>query len=339
MNLFVFMFLSCTALLIGLIHIIAKPKKPIEYLQLSGDSHLAKQPPFLLALGIPLVLFLSFGSVVWQGYNFEPSAAAYEKFLELSQLPIMLFALAIPATVIVARAHATEQSALNIKTDIEKSKLEFISKLIENTEDILYEKDINTDEKTLSNDSKKWVMCANNLINIMYQYRQLELKTPKALCFSLIESLRTEFYYQLSYKHRGASLPPHFFCGLEDWEEVYENEECIVETIALGKGKQRLTWGGYTNSKENLSRLAPTFTDKLIDKKGIFVIYEFIMAPKIDSIFEHSRAASSLREFKMSYYKVDADYEGRIEEGAIKFLKAQKNFKNDIEQLCINSVS
>lgn len=319
--------------MIVLINIIAKPKGFKEHLQLSGNAHLAKQPPFMLALGLPLILFLSFGNVVWQGYSFELSAVAYQKFIEVSQLPIMLFALAIPATVIVARAHATEQSALNIKADIEKSKLEFISKLIESSRSSLYEKDVNTEEKTISNDFKKWVMCANNLINIMYQYRKLELETPRALCYSMIEALRVELFYQLSYQHRGASLFPHFFSGLNDWEKLYNEKACILETIAKGMGKQVLAWSGQLDSKENLSRLAPTFTDKRVNRRAIDAIYEFTISKNIDSIYEGNKNATSLRQFESSYYNSKADYEGTLEEGAMKFIKANILFKDEIECL------
>lgn len=90
-----------------------------ETFKVDPNRWLLSQPLFWCSLAIPFLLFISFGSVVWLEYEPQLNADGYKTFLEISKLPLWLFAIAAPTSVIVARAHATEQTAKQIN-ELEK---------------------------------------------------------------------------------------------------------------------------------------------------------------------------------------------------------------------------
>lgn len=89
--------------------------------KISPDEWLLSQTLFWCSLSIPFLLFLSFGSISWKEYDLEISQKNFDTFLEISKLPLWLLAIAAPFSVIIARAHGTEQTATQIKELIKKN--------------------------------------------------------------------------------------------------------------------------------------------------------------------------------------------------------------------------
>lgn len=82
---------------------------------LDPDHGLAKQMLFWLMILTPVSYFLLFGWPVWREYNLLLGEAGYAKFLEISKIPLGLLGLSIPLTALVAKLHATSQTAKQIE--------------------------------------------------------------------------------------------------------------------------------------------------------------------------------------------------------------------------------
>lgn len=87
---------------------------------LNPDYGLAKQLLFWMAVLIPVIYFVEFGSIAWTDYKPSLDKEGFDKFLEISKLPILLLSLSIPLTALVAKLHSTAQTA----RQIEKNKHE-----------------------------------------------------------------------------------------------------------------------------------------------------------------------------------------------------------------------
>ena len=86
------------------------------------NKWLLSQPLFWCSLGIPLCMFLSFGSLVWIEYKLVMTKEGFDTFLNISKLPLWLLAIAAPFSVVIARAHSTAQTAKQISELIHKNK-------------------------------------------------------------------------------------------------------------------------------------------------------------------------------------------------------------------------
>jgi hypothetical protein len=89
--------------------------------KISPNEWLLSQSLFWCSLLIPFLLFISFGLVSWCEYNLDMSRKGLDTFIEISKLPLWLLAMAAPFSVIIARAHGTEQTATQIKELIKKN--------------------------------------------------------------------------------------------------------------------------------------------------------------------------------------------------------------------------
>lgn len=84
---------------------------------------LTHQWPFRFAIGIPLALFVGTGITVWcPDYTIGFSKESYSTFLKISQFPLYLLSISIPAVAIVAHIHRTIQTAKQIQLTIDKNK-------------------------------------------------------------------------------------------------------------------------------------------------------------------------------------------------------------------------
>ncbi|PHI29255.1 hypothetical protein [Budvicia aquatica] len=86
-----------------------------------NDEDLSQQGPFKLAIIIPILLFFITGVPVWCDYTIGFSKASYVTFLEISQFPLYLLSISIPAVAIVAHIHRTIQTAKQIQLTIDKN--------------------------------------------------------------------------------------------------------------------------------------------------------------------------------------------------------------------------
>lgn len=96
----------------------------INYLSLN-EKNLTKQPLFWLSIVIPCLGFIILGAKVWMDYDFGLNKAAYDKFLDVSKLPLLFLSLSVPLVAIVAHIHRTVQT---------EKQIEHTQKQIENSQ-------------------------------------------------------------------------------------------------------------------------------------------------------------------------------------------------------------
>lgn len=96
----------------------------IELFSLKPNESLFRQPAFWLSVLIPFGYFIAFGVVSWEGYVIDVSRNGLANFLSISTLPLGMLSIAIPATVIVASFHSTEQTAAQILITQHKNNME-----------------------------------------------------------------------------------------------------------------------------------------------------------------------------------------------------------------------
>lgn len=89
--------------------------------KISPNEWLLSQSLFWCSLLIPFLLFTSFGIISWREHDLNLSTTGFNTFLDISKLPLWLLAIAAPFSVIIARAHGTEQTATQIKELIKKN--------------------------------------------------------------------------------------------------------------------------------------------------------------------------------------------------------------------------
>lgn len=99
-------------------------EKSLKYLKLNPEHGLIRQPMFWLSIILPVILFLLFGIPVWFKYSLCFTVSCYKQFLEVSQLPIYMLALAVPLSILVSRAHATEQTASQIMELMKNNRID-----------------------------------------------------------------------------------------------------------------------------------------------------------------------------------------------------------------------
>lgn len=105
-----------------------KPLKWNEVFSIKEKESLLSQPLFWCSLSIPFFMFLNFGYFVWSDYLLSMTKDGFNTFIEISKLPLWLLAIAAPASVIIARAHGTAQTAKQIKELDRKNNLEHFYK-------------------------------------------------------------------------------------------------------------------------------------------------------------------------------------------------------------------
>ncbi|EKS8512293.1 hypothetical protein QC520_003888 [Salmonella enterica subsp. enterica serovar Uganda] len=87
-----------------------------------NEGNLLRQPLFIASILIPLHTFIIYGLWIWKDYNLDFTAAGFNHFLEISKLPLLLLASAVPLAAIVNNIHRTIQVEKQI---IETSRKNF----------------------------------------------------------------------------------------------------------------------------------------------------------------------------------------------------------------------
>ncbi|WP_431138591.1 hypothetical protein [Enterobacter mori] len=75
---------------------------------------LYKQGLFILSIALPLYSFLFFGFFCWRDYTPEFSQIAFDNFLQISKLPMLILATTVPLTAVVNNMHRTKQTEKQI---------------------------------------------------------------------------------------------------------------------------------------------------------------------------------------------------------------------------------
>ncbi len=84
-------------------------------LMLNPKHGLGDQTLFWLVVLVPLTYFIIFGAITWKDYSVALNAGGFDKFIEISKLPIGLLSLSLPLTALVTYLHSTAQTAKQIE--------------------------------------------------------------------------------------------------------------------------------------------------------------------------------------------------------------------------------
>lgn len=93
------------------------------WFKLTSDN-LYGQPLFWLSILGPLFSCFYFGAPVWSQSSFLISAAGYQHFYDISKIPLLLLASAVPFTAIIVSLHRTVQVEKQIATAEFKNKMD-----------------------------------------------------------------------------------------------------------------------------------------------------------------------------------------------------------------------
>ncbi|HCM9692535.1 TPA: hypothetical protein N5O27_003037 [Enterobacter asburiae] len=87
-------------------------------------QRLFKQPLFWVSIGFPVVTSLFFGAFIWVDklHSFSLTSHGYSRFLEVSKLPLLILASAVPFAAIVNNLHRTIQTEKQITESEKKNK-------------------------------------------------------------------------------------------------------------------------------------------------------------------------------------------------------------------------
>ncbi len=95
--------------------IISKKSVTIKGLfSLNPEKGAMEQTLLWICLCTPIAYFLTTGAFAWHPYSLAMSADGFNKFIEISKLPLGLLSLSIPLTILALRLHSTQQTALQI---------------------------------------------------------------------------------------------------------------------------------------------------------------------------------------------------------------------------------
>lgn len=79
-------------------------------IKVDTKNTILEQPFFWLSILIPISGFLIFGYYAWEGYDLDLSKKGYDKFWELSKLPLSILATIVPLTVTASAIFASAQN-------------------------------------------------------------------------------------------------------------------------------------------------------------------------------------------------------------------------------------
>jgi hypothetical protein len=104
-----------------------KEKEKDSIFSINPEIGLFELPIFWMGITLPLSLFISSGIPLWSNYHLMLTADAYIKFMEISKLPAILLATAIPISAAISRAHSTHQTAKQIRELTKKNNFEIFA--------------------------------------------------------------------------------------------------------------------------------------------------------------------------------------------------------------------
>lgn len=94
-----------------------------RYYRINHKS-LLEQPAFWFSIGLPLATCLFLGALIWidKWHSFSLTSHGYSRFLEISKLPLLVLASAVPFASIVNNLHRTIQTEKQITESEKKNK-------------------------------------------------------------------------------------------------------------------------------------------------------------------------------------------------------------------------
>lgn len=94
-----------------------------RYYKLNHKS-LLEQPIFWISIGVPLSTCIFLGALIWidKWHSFSLTSHGYSRFLEISKLPLLVLASAVPFASIVNNLHRTIQTEKQITESEKKNK-------------------------------------------------------------------------------------------------------------------------------------------------------------------------------------------------------------------------
>ena len=110
-----------------------KEKENNSIFSINPKIGLFELPIFWMGITLPLSLFISSGIPLWSNYHFMLTADAYIKFMEISKLPAILLATAIPISAAISSAHSTHQTAKQIKELTKKNNFDIYFRMKDHT--------------------------------------------------------------------------------------------------------------------------------------------------------------------------------------------------------------
>lgn len=99
-----------------------------------NEKNLLKQPLFIAAVTVPLQLFVLYGLWAWDGHNLDFTSDGFNRFLDISKLPLLILASSVPLAAIVSNIHRTTQT----ENQIEKTQKQISLVIEKNKTDSYY---------------------------------------------------------------------------------------------------------------------------------------------------------------------------------------------------------
>jgi len=89
-----------------------------------NHKSLLEQPVFWVSIGVPLATCIFLGAMVWaeKWHSFSLTSHGYQRFIEISKLPLLILAAAVPFASIVNNLHRTIQTEKQITESEKKNK-------------------------------------------------------------------------------------------------------------------------------------------------------------------------------------------------------------------------
>ncbi|EOV9646855.1 hypothetical protein ACN5LT_001074 [Cronobacter malonaticus] len=140
------------------------------------EQPLFKQKIFTAALIMPLLSFLTFGTIAWIGHKPQLDAEGLNNFIEISKLPLAMLSLAVPLGVVVNNIHRTIQTSAQIHEAQRKNKSDFFYSHQKNTLDHISnikQKKLNFKEHFEKNDISEYISKIDNPLKL---YRRIFTK-------------------------------------------------------------------------------------------------------------------------------------------------------------------
>lgn len=179
---------------------------------LNHDS-LHRQPVFWVTVMWPTSAFLLLGSEVWFNYVPSTTEAGYEKFLEISKLPLGVLASGLAAAAFIASIHRSIQTAKQIEHN-DKKQNDDDQKLTKETAAYYLEKafEILKEEKTFTKNNRAWI----NASNLLIEYKKIKTQIDSHAYRSQLQA--EEGYWRAKFEILLS------FINLQDLELLEENK-------------------------------------------------------------------------------------------------------------------
>lgn len=165
-----------------------------------NHNSLHRQPVFWIAVMWPTSAFLLLGSEVWFNYVPPTTETGYEKFLEISKLPLGVLASGLAAAAFIASIHRSIQTAKQIEHN-DKKQNDDDQKLTKETAAHYLEKafEILEEEKTFTKNDRAWINASNLLIEYKKIKNQINSQAYKSQLQAEEDYWRAKFEILLSF--------------------------------------------------------------------------------------------------------------------------------------------